>query len=237
MPQLPDLDTERDPFAPRNMAEAIDIIDALRREIGPRRSDARRIRIILWPTFVRHPEPPDTGEGLAPAVKWLRDAWRHDADEILRLRADLKLLRDAVVPVVEAARQVSNTSVFAVDAGTVLRRLTDAVEELDGAGSGARIAVGASEPVSVSPDEGLPVSEDLRVAYRAPGQFRRDAGTTFVCRRQPEIGELIVHPCPDCGHLIALHVATAECPVCRLVELTTPSGRRREAREQGVFIP
>lgn len=44
------------------------------------RSDARNIRRILWPTFVRHPEPPDTGQTLAPAVKWLRDAWRAVVD-------------------------------------------------------------------------------------------------------------------------------------------------------------
>lgn len=58
-----------------------------------------------------------------------------------------------------------------------------------------------------------------------------------VCRRAVSPDEPIASLCPDCGHLNAVHVGTTECPVCRLVELASPAGQRREARIHGVRHP
>lgn len=58
-----------------------------------------------------------------------------------------------------------------------------------------------------------------------------------VCRRPAQPGDLVGGLCPACGHLNAVHIGTIECPVCRLVELASPAGQRREARIRGIVIP
>lgn len=73
--------------------------------------------------------------------------------------ADVELLRreiNAMVPVVEAARDVVRADGPIPDSETLLGRLVTAVVELDGPGSGARIDVGASDAVPEGPVEGRP---------------------------------------------------------------------------------
>jgi hypothetical protein len=46
-----------------------------------------------------------------------------------------------------------------------------------------------------------------------------DMRILLVCDRVVAAGDRINVPCPDCGHLINLHVGCETCPVCELLAI------------------
>lgn len=39
----------------------------------------------------------------------------------------------------------------------------------------------------------------------------------MICARKVNRGDPVMSPCPDCGHLLALHIGEDQCPVCLLI--------------------
>lgn len=66
----------------------------------------------------------------------------------------------------------------------------------------------------------------------------------MICSRVPEFNELAGHhsrACPDCGHLLALHMGTDACPVClvQALRVTLPDIDRRLLaleRDEGIRL-
>lgn len=44
-----------------------------------------------------------------------------------------------------------------------------------------------------------------------------DSDAPALCTYRPLPGEVLTTACPECGHLVAMHVGVEHCPVCELV--------------------
>jgi hypothetical protein len=66
----------------------------------------------------------------------------------------------------------------------------------------------------------------------------------MICSRTPTTADLSIivpMPCPDCGHLLALHMGTDACPVClvQALRVTLPDIDRRLLaleRDEGIRL-